>query len=214
MKNKILFFVLFSFVWVVAHSQQQPDKRKLRIVDTLTTQERNNRNPVILKAELDSMIQLYMASLPHVKQQEPVKEIITEIPVWVTVTGIVVLVVVAALLYLLFHYHKRLTKTISDLKRLIQNFELLSSSASSPDTAEKSSKRKTTMEKRLNELSEELAKQKTDYETVMHEYGLIKQSIAEVYKVRNYPLFDKTKSEEQIIQDLLQNREGCSSSCI
>src|ERR1700741_269871 len=106
MKNKIQFFILFFFVSAIAFSQQQPDKRKLRIVDTLTAQERNNRNPVILKAELDSMIQLYMASLPAVKQQDPVKEIVTEIPPWVTIAGIFVLVVVAALLYLLFRYHK------------------------------------------------------------------------------------------------------------
>ncbi|HLG38046.1 MAG TPA: hypothetical protein VI461_00210 [Chitinophagaceae bacterium] len=206
MKNKILFFILFFFVLVVAHSQQQPDRRKLRIVDTLTSQERANRNPVILKTELDSMIQLHMASLPSVKPQELVKEIVTEIPTWITVAGIFILLVVAALLYLLFHYHKRLTKTVSDLKRLIQNFEFYTAPSSAADT-DKGSKKKSSLEKKMNELSEELEKQKKDYETIMHEYGLIKQSIAEVYKVRNYPLFDKTKSEEQIIQDLLKTEK-------
>jgi Sec-independent protein translocase protein TatA len=207
MKNKILFLILFFFVSAILFSQQQPDKRKLRIVDTLTTQEKNNRNPVILKAELDSMIQLYMAGLPPVRPQDPVKEIVTEIPVWVTIAGIFALAVVALLLYVLFRYHKRLNKTVSDLKRLIQNFEFYSASVSSPDAAEKGAKKKTSLEKKLNELSGELEKQKADYETVMHEYGLIKQSIAEVYKVRNYPLFDKTKSEEQIIQDLLKTEK-------
>ena len=207
MKNRILLFILFFSVWVSGHSQQQPDKRKLRIVDTLTTQERNNRNPVILKAELDSMIQLYMAGLPPVKPQEPVKEIVKEIPEWIIITSVLSLAIVALLLYQLFNYHKRLTKTVSDLKRLIQHFEFYAASAGTADPKEKTATKKSSVEKRLNELTEELEKQKASYAAVMHEYGLIKQSIAEVYKVRNYPLFDKTKSEDQIIQDLLKTEK-------
>lgn len=202
MKYKIIFLSLFLLLLAGAYAQQQqPEKTRIRIVDTLTRQERANRNPVILKAELDSMIQAFNASLPQIPPQQPVKEIVTEIPDWVTVTGIAALLVIAALLYLLFGYHKRLTKTIADLKRLIQNFDFYTASAREP---EKNSKGKNTPEKKIAELTAELEKEKETNKTIMQEYGMVKQSIAEVYKVRNYPFFDKEKSEGQIVIDLLK----------
>ncbi|MEI9910873.1 MAG: hypothetical protein WDO71_15100 [Bacteroidota bacterium] len=42
----------------------------------------------------------------------------------------------------------------------------------------------------------------------MQEYGLIKQAITEVYKVRNYPSFDKEKGEGEIIRDLLKTERS------
>src|SRR5262245_23283530 len=85
MRNKILILVLFLFVFTAVNEQQQPDKTKIRIVYTLSKQDRMSRNPVILRAELDSMIQLYNASLPSVQIREPVRETITIIPVWTAV---------------------------------------------------------------------------------------------------------------------------------
>lgn len=207
MKNKILLSVLFFLVLATANAQQQPDKTKLRVVDTLSKQEKANRNPIILKAELDSMIQLYNASLPPVQVKEPVKETITKIPLWITVAGIVALLVIALLSWLLFDYHKRLGKTIADLKRLIQHFEFYAASTAGSNGKEQVTKGKTALEKKVNELSAELQKEKEMNELVMQEYSLVKQSIAEAYKVRNYPSFDKEKTEGQIINDLLKTEK-------
>ncbi len=211
MKNKILFSFLFLFLLAGANAQQQQDKTKIRIVDTLTKQEKTNRNPVILKSELDSMITLHNANLPQVQPQTPVKEIVNKIPNWVTVTSIIALLVIALLLYFLFNYHKRLTKTVSDLKRLIQNFEFYVTSTSETSPAERNSKGKSALEKKVNELSEELKKVKALNQSLMNEYGAIKQSIADVYKVRNYPAFNKDKTEEQIIQDLLKTEKAVAN---
>jgi Sec-independent protein translocase protein TatA len=187
----------------MTNAQQQPDKTKIRVVDTLSRQERTNRNPVILKAELDSMIQLHMANLPATPRKEPIKEIITRIPSWITVAGIAGLIIIAVLLYLLFGYHKRLTKTVSDLKRLIQNFEFYVSSASGTPAKETHPKSKAAGEKKINELREELEKQKKNNQMLREEYESVKKAIAESYKVKNYPAYDKEKNEEQIIKDLL-----------
>jgi Sec-independent protein translocase protein TatA len=211
MRYKTLFSILFFFLFANGFSQQQAVNRNIRIVDTLTRQERNNRNPVILKAELDSMIQLYNAGLPRVQPQEPVKEIVTQVPSWITVAGIAALLVIAVLLYLLFNYHKRLTKTVSDLKRLIQNFEFYTASVPAANTTERNSRGKAALEKKISELSAELEQIKAVNETVMQEYSLIKESIAEVYKVRNYPAFNKEKSEGQIIKDLLKTEKTVAS---
>ncbi len=40
----------------------QPDAKQIRIVDTLTAQEKVSRNPVILRSEIDSLIRQYNAS--------------------------------------------------------------------------------------------------------------------------------------------------------
>lgn len=211
MRYKLLLPVFFFFLLANTSAQQQPDRTSIRIVDTLTKQERNGRNPVLLKAELDSMIQLHMASLPQVKAQEPVKEIVTELPSWVTIVGIVVLFIIALLLYLIFNYHKRLNKTVGDLKRLIQNFEFYTSPANGTGKPEKIVKNKTALEKKINELTTELEKEKEAGQSVMQEYGLIKQSIAEVYKVRNYPFFDKEKAENEVITDLLKTEKAVAN---
>jgi hypothetical protein len=114
-------------------------------------------------------------------------------------------------LYLLFSYHKRLTKTVSDLKRLIQNFEFYTSSVNGAGKPEKIVKNKTALEKKINELTTELEKEKETVQSVTQEYGLIKQSIAEVYKVRNYPFFDKEKGEDEVITDLLKTEKAVAN---
>ena len=53
---------------------QQPDIKHIRIVDTLTAQEKTNRNTVLLKAEIDSMIRQYNATQVQQVIKQPVKE--------------------------------------------------------------------------------------------------------------------------------------------
>lgn len=203
MRNKIVLSGLFFFTLLTIHAQQQPDKTKLRVVDTLSKQERLNRNPVILKAELDSMIQLHNARFPPAPQKVPVKEIVTQIPSWMSVAGIAALFFIGVLLYLLFGYHKRLTKTVSDLKRLIKNFEFYTSSAPGTDVKDPNTRSKTALEKKISGLNEELEKLKESNQLLQQEYESVKQAIAESYKVRNYPAYDKEKNEEEIIKDVL-----------
>lgn len=207
MKNKILLSILFLFAMTIVNAQQQQDKTKLRVVDTLSKQERKDRNPIILKAELDSMFQAYTANLPPVTIKDPVKETVAKIPLWVTIAGVAGLLVIALLSYLLFDYHKRLSKTIADLKRLIHHFEYYAATSAGSNGKEPAIKGKTALEKKISELSSALAKEKELNEAVTEEYTLVKQSIAEVYKVRNYPSFNKDKTEGQIINDLLKTEK-------
>jgi hypothetical protein len=211
MKYKILFSILFFFLLAGAKAQQQPDKTRIRIVDTLTKQERSTRTPVISKAELDSMIQLYNAGLPQVQQKIPVKEVVTEIPYWIPVAGIAGLVIIMILLYWLFDYHKRFTRTVSDLKRLIQNFEFYAATESTGNTTERSSKTRAALEKKINELTAELEKQKKNNAASLDEYESIKEAFAEVYKIRNYPSYDKEKGEGQVIKELLTTERSVAN---
>ena len=113
---------------------QEPEKKSIRIVDTLTAQERDNRNTVILKSELDSLIQLYNAKQPIALSREPAVKAENEVPVYLLVTGIAALLAIAFLLYILFRNQKKFQRTVSILHRQIQHLELAAySSGSIPD---------------------------------------------------------------------------------
>lgn len=207
MKYKILLSVLLFFLLVNGNAQQQPDRRNIRVVDTLTTQERNNRNPVILKAELDSMIQSYNASQPQT-QLQPVKEIVNKIPLYVIGIGLGALLIIAFLLYQLLNNQKKFSKIITGMKRQIQNLEMYAASDSTVNIPDRSTKSKTALEKKITELTAELDKQIKQNQSDLEEYQLIKETIADVYKVRNYPGFDKEKDEGQIITGLLSTEKS------
>jgi hypothetical protein len=207
MKYKILFSILLLVFLSGAEAQPPSEKRNIRIVDTLSAQERNTRNPVILRAELDSLIQVYNASLPQTIPQQPVKEVVTETPLWVSISGIIALVIIGLLLYRLSSYQKRLNRVVGDLKRLVQNFDFLAAGAST-NGSPKSGKSRSINEKRISELSEELEKQKGSNKVLADEYTSIKQAIKEAYKVKNYPFYDKDKQEGQMIRDLVNTERS------
>ena len=52
---------------------QQVETKHIRIVDTLTSQEKVQRNPIILQAEVDSLINQFNSTLPKLEIAEPVK---------------------------------------------------------------------------------------------------------------------------------------------
>jgi Sec-independent protein translocase protein TatA len=210
MRNKIIAVLLLFFALGPAQAQQQPDRNKIRVVDTLSKQEKKERNLVISKAELDSLVLANTATPPQTAQNEPqtVREIVTQTPTWIIVAGIAALLIISCLLYLLFDYHKRLVKTVADLKRLIQNFEFYTSTNT---TTEKNFRGKATLEKKISELTTELEKEKAMNDSLIEEYESVKQSVADVYKVRNYPLFDKEKTENQIIEDILKTEKAVAN---
>jgi hypothetical protein len=207
MKYKILLSILLIFLLLNGHAQIQPDRRNIRVVDTLTTLERNNRNPVILKAELDSMIQSFNASQPQT-QLQPVKEIVNKIPLYVIGIGLGALLIIAFLLYQLLNNQKKFSRIITGMKSQIQNLELYAASDSTGNAPDRSVKSKAALEKKIGELTAELNKQIKQNQSDLEEYQLIKETIADVYKVRNYPGFDKEKDEGQIITGLLSTEKS------
>jgi hypothetical protein len=64
MRNKIIAVLILFLALDPAQAQQQPDRNKIRVVDTLSRQEKKERNLVISKAELDSLVLANTASPP------------------------------------------------------------------------------------------------------------------------------------------------------
>lgn len=222
MKNK-LFILLFFCLATCSLVAQEREKKSIRIVDTLTVQEKDNRNTVILKSELDSLIQLYNASQPKTLAQEPLVKEESKVPVYLFATGIASLLAIAFLLYILFRNQKKFQRTVSILHRQIQHLELAAySSGSIPDASSGNKiKGKATipgLEKKIQLLTmqlEKTAKEKEELEVslsetanIRHDFEAVKQQMMEVYKIRNYPGFNKEKTETEIVKSLLDTERS------
>ena len=100
MNYKLIISLLFCSVTGYLFAQQ-PEAKYIRIADTLTAQEKVNRNTVILKSELDSMIQLHISKLPGTVRQEPVLKEESRLSEYLLWTAIALLLGITVLLYIL-----------------------------------------------------------------------------------------------------------------
>jgi hypothetical protein len=199
MKYKVILSALFLLLAYLLPAQPTPERRSIRIVDTLTAQERNSRNPIILRAELDSLLQLHNATIPVVQPKVVPDRATTELPQWVMITGGLALLVIGLLLLRLSSYQKRLNRVVGDLKRLVQNFDFLAATGSNGNGSTKPSRSR--QDKKIHELSEELERQKSSHQLLLEEYESVKGAIEETYKLKNYPTYHKEKQDGQLIRE-------------
>lgn len=221
MNFKLIISILFCLV-SCSLMGQEPEKKSIRIVDTLTLQEKDNRNTVILKSELDSLISLYNASQPKTIPQEPVEKAENQLPVYLLIIAIAALLAIAFLLYILFRNQKKFQRTVSILNKQIQHLELAAYSSGNIADANGNNKIKKSsipsLEKKIQSLTTQLEKATKDNEeletlvsestNIRHDFESVKQQMMEVYKIRNYPGFDKGKSETEIVKSLLDTERS------
>ena len=222
MKHNLIISFLFCLA-AVSIQAQGPEKKSLRIVDTLTTQEKDNRNTVILKSELDSLIRLYNTSQPGTLPQQPVVKAEQQVPAYLLAIAIAAFLAIAFLLYLLFLKQKKFQRTISILHRQIQHLESAAYSSGSIADANNGNRAKgkitipslekkilsltTQLEKTTNE-NKELEISLSESNLIRYDYESVKQQMMEVYKIRNYPGFDKEKTETEIVKGLLDTERS------
>jgi hypothetical protein len=187
---------------------QQPDRKTIRVVDVLSPQEKNERNPVILRSELDSMIKQHLATLPQQVPQQPVREIIKEsTPQWVWPLLILPLLAIGALLYVLLRNQKGFTRKMEQTRRLLQQAEfsaMTKMAMPDPKTAKGLDKKIQTLTIELDKLK----KENTSLESLIKEYESVKQQITTSYKIRNYPGYEPSKTEEELLKGLLKTEKS------
>jgi hypothetical protein len=215
MNYKILLLFLFLFASAVGFSQPH-EKRNIRLADTLTPQEKTIPR-VLLRSELDSLVQAYNAKNPIVRSTEPLITLRNEIPPVFSVSIIAGLLLVAGLLYLLFRNQKRSTKTIGMLNRYIQQIEF----ANMP--LPNGSKLKTTqnLEKKIGDMHGELEKFQAKTRTLeeatrqlkvmKQDYELLKKQISDAFKTRNYPGYDESKEPIENVKSLLETEKSVAA---
>jgi len=212
MYNKI-YTCFFLLLVSTASFSQQPVKH-LRIVDTLTAQEKNNRNPVLLKSEYDSLIAAYNASLPLqvIKEPEVVEKDNTTLYILIGLVAIIFLLVIV--IYMFYQHQQKINRTIAALKEEKKKEEIVPVIPSSAIKEKKGKPTLQSLETKVNELNAELNKLAKEneglnlvlkeYNGIQAEFNSLKQGIVKAYKVKNYPGYDKSKNEAQAMKGVLE----------
>lgn len=220
MKHKLITLLLFTLLQTCV-SAQDTGTKTIRIVDTLSVQEKTNRSVVLLRSELDSLIKLNNHSEPRTIPQEPGMKSESNLSEYLLWGSIALLLIIILLVWLLLRNQQKFNETTFLLSRQIKNLELTTFSINSSDmnTISKT-KAKTSaagLEKKIQTLTSQLEKMTRDneeLEALVKEYAdskldfeSVKQQMMEVYKIRNYPGFNKEKSETEIVKSLLETEK-------
>lgn len=200
--HKKLFIVLLLTALASGLYAQQPVARHIRIADTLTAQEKTNRNPVILQSELDSLINVYNRA----QEQQQVKtnpvEAKDNYSQYLFIALMAVIGLLGLLVVMIYRHQQKINKTIGGLNKEQQ-----------PAKAGKVKLPPQTLESKINELNAELHKLSKEnegmsrvikeYNGIQHEYDSLKHGLLKAYKVKNYPGYDKARDETLAIQGVL-----------
>jgi hypothetical protein len=217
----MLLLPMLFLVAVGAWSQDSVSHR-IRIVDTLTAQEKQQRNPVLLRSEIDSLLALHEQERTGSLPQEAVVKPAFGWNEYLLGGVILLLLGTGVLSWLLYRNQQRFNETAFLLSRQVKNLELAAFSINSSEmNATMKSKTRvsvSTLEKKvqtLNSQLEKLAQEKEALEQVAQEYAeskldfeSVKQQMMEVYKIRNYPGFHREKSETEIVKSLLETERS------
>ena len=220
MKSKLI--LLLFCLTVYRLSAQQPEPKSIRVVDSLSQQERENRNTVLLKSELDSMVRLHSEALLSNQRTEPIVETGNSSTIYMA-AGAALFFIIACLLYLLFYNQRKFHRVVRMLHKQVQHLELAAYASGSIADAGGSfkSKGKTsipTLERKIESINHQLEKavsenqdlqqQLADSVKIHHDFESVKQQMMEVYKIRNYPGFNKEKTETEIVKSMLDTERS------
>jgi molecular chaperone GrpE (heat shock protein) len=211
MSTRLFFLLSFLFLGTIVPAQQPV--RTLRVVDTLTTEEKKLNNRIILTREVDSIINGYVATLPKQKD-EPVQSIVKN-------TGNNLQVFLSALILLMlsaffYYYYKKQSEAGKPADKSEEE-----NNAFEKSTVNKKTKATpASLEAKINELKNELYKLSKEndnlnrvikeYNGIQHEFDTLKHGMLKVYKVRNYPNYDKSKKEFVAMQGVFQTEHSVS----
>jgi cell division protein FtsB len=212
MRNKIYISALLLLLSARLFGQQ-PDTKHIRIVDTLTAQEKANRNPVILRAEIDSLIRQYNLSQVQQVVKEPVKETTFDSNLYLLAGLIIALL--GFIIYIVYRHQHKINRTIAGLNEKAKQTGSNTDNGLYTITKEKKGKAASqSLENKIYDLNAELHKLSKEneglnrvikeYNGIQHEYESLRHGILKTYKVKNYPGYDKTKDETLAMQGVFQ----------
>ena len=221
MKKIVTIFLLSCCLSAIGWGQQPTENRQqIRIVDTLTRQEKNTRVPVLLRSELDSMIAAHLASLPKEPVQEPVVEPQQDhLWLWAGAGGLVLLLL---LVVILLQQQRKGARELADMREDWNKWsrQMLSGTSTTASKEKESGGKKkgAGTEADLKELRDQvttLIKERDgmelmldEYRQIKQEYEGLKQQMLDAYKVRFYPGFDKSASEADVLRQLVKTERS------
>ena len=209
--------ICFSFLFLllsVGLFAQQPDTQRIRIVDTLTAKEKINRNGVILKSELDSLIKLYNDIQVQQVIKEPVKETNNSANQYILAGLLAIITLLGFVIYMFYRHQQKINKTIAGLKEREKpdnDLPVISKERKGKPVPQTLEAKISDLNAELHKLSKEnegLNRVIKEYNGIQHEYDSLKHGILKAYKVKNYPGYDKSKDEAWAMQGVLETENA------
>jgi len=201
----------------------QVGPRGLRIVDTLSAQEKAGRNSVILRSEADSLIRQWLETHPQQPVQVPVKESRAELMTYMFIGLAAILVLLGLMVIFIYRHQQRINRTISGIGQATAEPKTRSFTNETAVTARalKAKPGIQSLEKKISEMDAELRKLSKEneglngvireYNGIQHEYDSLKHGLSKAYKVKNYPGYDKTKADASILQSVLETEAAVAN---
>ena len=199
----------------------QIETKNLRIVDSLTPQEKKSRNSIILKSELDSLIKLHVINLIKTQQQEPVKEEKNNNIIWLPILLTITFLMAILLTWLFFQQKKKFETISSELNWQIQFLKLHSNSSINDEEESKDKKVFIEMQTKSRDLNTKLEKLKAEneslhavlkeYNRTQSEYESLIKTVFKTYKVKKYPGVIEGKTEVEAMLDLFETERSFTS---
>ncbi len=216
MRNKI-WITVFGVLLTVSSLAQSPDKKPVRVVDTLTPQEKTGRNPVLLRSELDSLIADHNSKqaqlqLPVQNKSDEVKD---NPAAWLAAGIGAIVLLLAGMLYMFIRYQHKIDKLVAKwgdkaepLSNLQVNKEKNGKGKLTPPSLENRIRDLNTELLKLSKENEGMSKVIKEYNGIHHEYDAIRKGMLKAYKVKNYPGNDQAKDENLAMQGVLETENA------
>lgn len=209
----VLFICLASFLSVQARQLPADSLSPLRVVDSLSARERLERVPILLRSELDSLLQ---ERLDIIQSQTEPKEVAQEekLGIW-PILSAAALGLILLLIYLIWQQQKRAKRSFVRLYKQIQHLDaqvwsgpasLKESEAINSSNTDPRVKAASLTEKirQLQKENEGLELMLDEYRKSRQDFESLKQQMMEAYKVRHYPGFNKDETESEVLRATLK----------
>ncbi len=219
MRNKSLALIIGLAMVCIAQAQV-PGKKPIRVVDTLSLTEQANRNPVLLRTELDSMIKAWVDANPQQPVQQPVSEQKNELSTLMLAGLAAVLVLVGVLALGIYRHQRLVNKTIAGLGKgqadtsKVGTLEMPAKIIKGKGSAQSLEKKISEMDAELRKLSKEnegLNGVIREYNGIQHEFDSLKHGLSKAYKVKFYPGYDKSRDEASVLQGVLDTEAAVAT---
>ncbi|MBL0334866.1 MAG: hypothetical protein IPP73_05990 [Chitinophagaceae bacterium] len=215
MRKIILLSLTAWLMYSTAQAQPAPN-RHIRIVDTLTPLERSTRNPVILQAELDSLIKEYNTANPVTNlQQNPVQDAVKK---ETTDNANLIMLLGAVITGLLLWIIYRQGRQQQAIKKWLPAASVKNTTLHAKDQNTKGKNGQVSVETKISDLHAEIHKLSREneglsrvikeYNGIQHEYESLRHGMLKAYKVRNYPGNTDAVEEHDAMQTVLDTESA------
>lgn len=183
------YLVILLFLFSGIANAQQDSTRPLRIADTLTLKEQQERNPVLLRSEVDSLVKLYMPPaviLPDRVSQSPNYDLLI-------LVGICILIILAV--YAIARLNRIGGRANGTIPEPGQGSLAMKDKPKEKPTIALLEKKIITISDTLDKLTKEksvLQNTIAGYNGIQQELDSLKAGIKKAYKIRHYPGGSKT----------------------